>query len=176
MSEPRQMTAEDAAMVAAFLERLPEGDRTFFKEPVDVETVQRWLDDARNRRWVVCDDEVMQAMLALIPGVGWSDHVGELRLVVGAEHRGKGLGRRLARYGLTDALRLGLTKIIVEVVADKAGDIEMFTSIGFHPEALLTDQIKDTDGTCHDLVILAHAVADVASGIDVLGLDDAVAG
>ena len=69
---------------------------------------------------------------------------------------------------------MGFLKIVVEVVADKLGDIEMFTSIGFRPEALLADQIRDTDGELRDLVILAHYTEEVAASMDVLGVEDAM--
>jgi ribosomal protein S18 acetylase RimI-like enzyme len=174
MTELRLITAADAEMVYGFLNRLPEGDRTFFKEDTSADTVDKWTHDERNRRWILIDKGVPAAMVAIMPGVGWSSHVAELRLVVGSDFRRRGIGRRLARHGLTEAVRLGQLKIVVEVVADKDGDIEMFTSIGFRPEALLQNQIRDQNGELHDLVLLSHDVADVAASMDVLGLDEAV--
>jgi ribosomal protein S18 acetylase RimI-like enzyme len=109
-------------------------------------------------------------MLSLFPGALWSSHVAELRLVVGESYRRRGLGRRLARYGLTEAMRLGLRKIMVEVVADKQGDIAMFEGIGFQVEALLRDQICDRDGVLRDLVLLSHDVETGASAMEVLGM------
>jgi ribosomal protein S18 acetylase RimI-like enzyme len=95
-------------------------------------------------------------------------------MVVGSDYRRRGIGRRLARHGLTEAVRLGQLKIVVEVVADKEGDIEMFTSIGFRPEALLQNQIRDHSGELRDLVLLSHDVEDVSASMDMLGLDEAV--
>lgn len=170
-----RLTPEHAERAAAFLRDLPEGDLTFFKEDIDDETVSRWTTDERVPRWlVVGEDGAPQAMLAIVPGASWSSHVGELRLVVGADFRRRGLGRRLARYGLAEAVRLGLRKIVVEVVADKEGDIAMFTSIGFDPEALLRDHICDRQGNLHDLVVLSHEVEARSASLDVLGLDGEV--
>lgn len=164
-----------ADAVSRFLALLPDGDLTFLKEAIDDATVAHWMVDAHARRWVaVGDDGDVQAILTLVPGALWSAHVGELRLVVGEAYRGRGLGRRLARYGLADAVRLGLQKIVVEVVADKEADIAMFESIGFQPEALLRDQIRDRLGTLHDLVLLSHEVDAGASALDVLGLGSEV--
>jgi ribosomal protein S18 acetylase RimI-like enzyme len=159
MTELRLITEADAAIVYEFLNSLPEGDRTFFKEDTSAETV---------------DNDTPQAMVAVMPGVGWSSHVAELRMVVGSDYRRRGIGRRLARHGLTEAVRLGQLKIVVEVVADKEGDIEMFTSIGFRPEALLQNQIRDHSGELRDLVLLSHDVEDVSASMDMLGLDEAV--
>ena len=172
LNDLRHLTAADADLATRFLQDLPEGDLTFIKEDVDAETVARWAADERVSRWVVLGEGEVQAMLSIVPGALWSSHVGELRLVVGERFRRRGLGRRLARYGLAEAVRLGLRKIIVEVVADKEGDIEMFTSIGFSPEALLKDHICDRKGELRDLVILSHDVGEVSSSMDVLGLDD----
>ena len=169
----RPLAPADVDAVMAFLDAMPEGDRTFFKEDDDRETVQRWSHDVHASRWILPGEAEIEAYLAVIPGVGWSRHVGELRLVVGAGHRRRGLGRALARRGLLEAVRTGLDKIVVEVVADKQGDIEMFASIGFQAEALLTNQIRDRTGQTRDLVILAHDVAAVRDSMEVLGIDEA---
>lgn len=174
MSELRKITQDDTEKVLAFLDALPEGDQTFWKEHTNPGSVERWIHDERIHRWILVEDGDLQAMLAIVPGVGWSSHVGELRLVVGPAYRRRGLGRRLARYGLTEAVRLGLLKIIVEVVADKEGDIEMFTSIGFRPEALLQRHIRDRKGELRDLVLLSHDVEEVSASMDMLGVDVAV--
>jgi ribosomal protein S18 acetylase RimI-like enzyme len=167
----REIGPDDALTVARFIQSLPEGDRTFLKEDIDDDTVQRWCNDPRVKHWIaVGEDGAIQAMVSITPGALWSSHVGELRLVVGHDYRRMGLGRRLARYGLAQAVRLGLSKIVVEVVADKEQDIAMFTSIGFDAEALLRDQIRDRDGDLRDLVLLAHDVNPRSAAMDVLGL------
>jgi ribosomal protein S18 acetylase RimI-like enzyme len=174
LSGLRQLGPDDADAMLAFLAGLPEGDRTFFKEDDDRETVERWCHDEHSERWIVTgEDGKVRAYLALIPGVGWSHHVGELRLVVGADSRRLGLGRALARRGLLEAVQRGLDKIVVEVVADKEGDLQMFASIGFEAEALLKNQIRDRTGETRDLVILAHDVGAVRDSMTVLGIDEA---
>jgi ribosomal protein S18 acetylase RimI-like enzyme len=176
LSGLRPLQPADADGLVGFVTSMPEGDRTFFKEQDDLETVQYWIRNERAASWIVQgEDGKIRAYLAVIPGVGWSSHVGELRLVVGADYRRMGLGRALARRGLLEAVRAGLSKIVVEVVADKEGDLEMFTTIGFEPEALLKNQIMDRQGETRDLVILAHDVESVRDSMHVLGIDEATA-
>ena len=38
-------------------------------------------------------------VVSVIPELGWSDHVGQLRLLVDPAHRGQGIGRRPLRPG-----------------------------------------------------------------------------
>ena len=103
--ELRRLTAEDAEPTTRFLQNLPEGDLTFLKEPADDDTVNRWIADDRTYQWIaVGEDGELQAMLSIFPGALWSSHVAELRLVVGEPFRRQGLGRRLARHGLAEAL------------------------------------------------------------------------
>jgi L-amino acid N-acyltransferase YncA len=167
------ITTADAPALARFLAAMPDGDRTFFKEDTDLAAVERLCADERGRRWLLMvEGDTAAAYLAVLPGVAWSSHVGELRLIVAPEHRRRGLGRALARRGLVEGVALGLDKIVVEVAAHKEGDLEMFTTIGFEPEALLKDHIRDRHGRTHDLVILSHDVDAVRASMEVAGLGD----
>jgi ribosomal protein S18 acetylase RimI-like enzyme len=172
----RPIAPGDAPLLAQLLASLPEGDRMFFKEDPDAEAVARWCRDTHASRWLLFGegDAEPRAYLAIVPGIGWSAHVGELRMVVGGRHRRRGLGRTLARFGLIAGLDLGLSKLTVDVVAEKEGDIEMFRSIGFTPEALLRNQIRDREGVLRDLVVLAHDIQEVADGLAMIGVADAL--
>ena len=108
--------------------------------------------------------------VAALPGRGWSSHVAELRLIVGAQHRGRGLGRTLARWGLVKALELGCTHVYVEVVAEQQALVTMFRGLGFQPEALLADFVRDGAGQPHDLMLLTHHAEDNWSALAGLGL------
>jgi ribosomal protein S18 acetylase RimI-like enzyme len=175
LTDLRPITEVGAELVVRFLEEMPEGDRTFFRDDTTLESVLRWTHDERTFHWLlVGPDGALQAYLALIPGVGWGAHVGELRLVVGSDYRRRGIGRALARRGLLEGIRLGLRKLTVEVVADKQGDIEMFSTIGFEPEALLKNQIMDRTGELRDLVVLAHDIDEVRDDLELIGVDDAL--
>jgi ribosomal protein S18 acetylase RimI-like enzyme len=173
LSEIRLLEPGDTAAVLAFFDRIPEGDQTFFKEPVDgAATVAAWLADDRSRRLIGLDDtgEVI-GYVAVIPGVGWSGHVAELRLVVDPKRRGQGLGRRLASAGLEAAVEAGLTKVVVEVVAEQVSTIALFQQLGFVAEALLEDHVRDASGRLTDLIVLSNRAADTWATLETVGLD-----
>ena len=110
MSEPRVLALAEAdpGEVTAFFRRVPEGDRTFFKEDVlDGTALAGWLRAGRGRRRVATTDGSVVGYVAVLPFLGWSSHVGEVRLVVDAQARGAGVGRTLAPTALLGALELG---------------------------------------------------------------------
>ena len=166
----------DAEAAQAFFRRIPEGEVTFIKEDVlDPETVSGWSRDERGRRFLAFDEDgEVVGYVAVIPGIGWSSHVGELRLLVDPTQRRRGVGRHLARRALSDALELGLTKIVVEVVAEQSAPIAMFQGLGFEGEGLLRDHVRDRTGRLRDLVILSHLVADTSALMATAGIEDAL--
>jgi ribosomal protein S18 acetylase RimI-like enzyme len=173
--EIRPIEPRDAKSLRSFFDRIPEGDRTFFKEDVtDPQIVPNWMHDTRGRRAAAVDGNDIVGAVAVIPGLGWSSHVGELRLVVDPARRRHGIGKQLARRGLMDAVRLGLRKIVVEVVADQTPAVSMFQAIGFSAEALLRDYVCDRAGELRDLILLAHSVEDRSAEMATLGIDEAV--
>jgi ribosomal protein S18 acetylase RimI-like enzyme len=164
-----------------FFASLPEGDLTFIKEEVtDPDTVRSWAaGPASGGRWVAVDDDEsdgdtpeVTGYVAVRPLPGWSDHVGEVRLVVAPSSRGTGLGRELARRALVEAVGSGLTKLVVEIVAEQGAALALFTDLGFTGEALLTDHIRDRSGQLRDLMVLAHHVRDTWAGMDAVGVAD----
>ena len=159
-----------------FFADLPEGDLTFIREEVtDPDTIRSWASGpGSGGRWVAVDDgsDEVTGYVAVRPLPGWSDHVGEVRLVVAPLSRGSGLGRQLARHALVEAVRAGLTKLVVEVVAEQGAALALFTELGFTGEALLTDHIRDRNGDLRDLMVLAHHVGNTWAGMDAVGVED----
>lgn len=172
MSAVRQLTGGDEPALAAFLDALPPGDRTFIKEEVtDPAVPHAWVEDRATFRAVAVADDAIVGLVAVSPGVGWSSHVGELRLVVHPARRRRGIGTDLAQEAVLAAVRMGLRKLVVEVVAEQQAAAAMFLSLGFEAEALLRDQIRDRAGELRDVLVLAHRFEDDWSGLATLGLD-----
>jgi L-amino acid N-acyltransferase YncA len=158
----------------AFFGSLPEGDRTFIKEEVtDPDTVRSWADDTSpGGRWVAVVGDEVTGYVAVRPLPGWSDHVGEVRLVVSPSRRGSGLGRELARRAVVEGVSAGLSKLVVEIVAEQGAALALFTDLGFSGEALLRDHIRDRSGELRDLMVLAHHVSETWAGMDTVGIAD----
>lgn len=159
----REPAADDAERLRAFFARVPDEDRGFIDDLEDPAVQRRWLESHRGVRLAALTEEgEFAALSAAWPGHGRSRHVGLLRLIVDPAHRRRGVGQTLARRTLAVALRRGLTKLTVEVVAEQQGTIDMFLGLGFQPEALLRDQLRDSDGALHDVVLLAHLADEAA--------------
>jgi ribosomal protein S18 acetylase RimI-like enzyme len=172
MMEIKPLEPADREALERFLARVPEGDRTFFKEDVEApEVVDAWTRPGPARALAVEDGDVV-GYVAVVPLHGWSSHVGEVRVIVDPEHRGRGIGRALARRAVMEAVELDLSKMVVEVVADQEPTIAMFRSLGFDPEALLTDHVRDQSGSLRDLMVLAHSVEEQWSSMVVAGIAD----
>jgi ribosomal protein S18 acetylase RimI-like enzyme len=172
----RAVETSDAAALKDFFARIPEGDRTFFKEDMLAPgAATAWAAGPRGRRLVATtDDATVVGCVGVIPGVEWSSHVAEIRLVVDPGRRRQGIGRGLARQGLLAAIDLGMKKIVVEVVADQAPAVAMFQALGFQPEALLRDHVCDRAGHLRDLMVLSHLVDDRWAELASAGIADAV--
>jgi RimJ/RimL family protein N-acetyltransferase len=168
--EIKPLETADGAALEEFLRRIPEGDRTFFKEAVeDPAVVASWAGDGA-WRWVVLEDGTVVGYVAVVQLHGWSRHVGEIRLIVDPEHRGEGVGTALAQRAILAAFHGGLSKLVVEVLARQEFTIEMFRALGFDPEALLKGHVRDRDEDLHDLMILSHTANEAAAGLAAAGL------
>jgi L-amino acid N-acyltransferase YncA len=172
--EVRALAVGDAPAFARFVAGIPPGERRFLKEDLpeleaDVAPfLQR--DDASRMVAMAADGEVV-GLAGAFPGAGWSSHVAELRVLVASSYRQRGAGRTLAQAGLIEALKLRCSHVFVEVIAEQEALIVMFQSLGFEPEALLGDFVRDGEGRFRDLMLLTHRVADHAATAAVLGLD-----
>lgn len=163
------------APLGRFFAALPPVDLTFIKEDVhSPATLAGWLSEGPGVRFVALEEGDLVGYLAVVPLTGWSAHVGEVRLVVHPDRRGRGIGRALAREALVQAVEMGLCKVIVEVVAAQESTVGMFRALGWQGEALLTDHIRDRDGQFQDLLVLAYRVEEEWTALEVTGVAESL--
>ncbi len=173
MMEIRRIEPGDEAAIERFLDAIPEADRTFLKEDVaDPHVVAAWVRPGDARSLALDEHGEVVGYVAVIPLHGWSRHVGEVRIVVDPDNRGRGVGRELAHHAVLEALELDLSKLVVEVIADQEALILMFRGLGFEPEALLIDHVRDRSGGLRDLLVLAHSVEQQWAAMATSGIVD----
>ena len=175
------MTAADRDALVAFVATLPPHDLLFLPRdighPKVVEAWIRALDSGELTSLVARDGAAMVGCTAIFTDeLSWSRHVGELRVLVAPDWRGRGLGRTLIQECFAQALELGLRKLVAQMTVDQRSAIALFEELGFRAEALLGKHVADREGTLHDLVLLGHDVEAVRSRMQAFGLPDAVGG
>ena len=167
--EVRPLRPSDEPGLARFRDAIPEGERRFFKQdPGSLDQLP-----LSRGRWLVAIDGAEARGASPPPcraAAGHLERPRELAIVVAPSHRGRGLGRELARRALREAFELGCTHAYVEVVAAQEALVAMFQDLGFAPEALLADFVRDADGVQHDLMVLTHRVSDSWARMDLLGV------
>ena len=176
----RLMDAGDGDAILAFARGLPEHDLLFLRrditQPDQVEIWVQRIEAGMTTSLLLLDEDGAIAGYATVDrnDLPWSQHVAELRVLVGPQLRGLGVGRLLTEEAFRIALGMGVDKVIGQMTVDQDTAIAVFRSLGFQPEALLRDHVKDREGEKHDLVILSHDVDAAQRTMAAVGVLDAV--
>ncbi len=163
----RPMTYDDADALHRFFTGIPEADLLFLRRDVtDREVIESWaLDVAAGHTTTLLAERngaVVGEASIHRSRVPWTAHVGEIRVVVDAEHRKLGLGTALVQAIFLEALDRGIEKVLAEMTPDQKGAINVFQKLGFRVEGLLREQVRDRRGAKHDVVVMAHDVQEAA--------------
>jgi RimJ/RimL family protein N-acetyltransferase len=177
--EFRLMARADEAAVLAFAKALPTHDLLFLPRNISQPKVlSAWISEIEagdiTSVLALRDGAVVGCGTLVKDSRSWSPHVGEIRMVVSLDMRGKGVGRALSQETFALALGSGLEKLSVQMTVDQRAAIALFESLGFKAEALLRDHVRDVDGRKHDIVVLGHNVAQVQAQMEAYGLPGAV--
>ena len=191
---PRQLTLTDGSDLTlrllhridieaflAFTQSLSDHDLLFLRTDItDAGIVADWLDNIEAGRIVTIVAEGGGRIFGYgslhLSNTPWSQHVGELRVLISDTMRGKGLGRALTDAIFAQALDRGIEKMVAQMTIDQKGAIATFEELGFKAEALLRDHVKDRTGEKHDLLVYSHDVREFQSQLDAYGVSDAASG
>jgi RimJ/RimL family protein N-acetyltransferase len=171
----RYMTPDDADAVLDFARELPPHDLLFMRRNISQpKVVAAWIKEAvagsLTTLLAIRDGTIVGCIAIVRDELSWSPHVGELRLVVAYEMRGKGLGRALTRESFAVALGLGLEKLMAFMTVDQRGAIAVFEGLGFQAEAVLREHVKDLKNVKHDVAVLSYDVARHFGRMQALGV------
>jgi L-amino acid N-acyltransferase YncA len=155
----RPLLKGDEAALAAYFRSLPPEDRLCLKDDVtDPKVIENWVYELNYDNLLPLialhnSDIVGDATLHFSP-IGWTRHMGEVRLTTSTQYRVRGLGTILIQHLIDIATRLGLEQLSAEIppVLDKA--FYLFEKLGFKDMAHLAGFVKDLEGAESDLVLM----------------------
>lgn len=161
----RALERDDADRLLAFTRELREEDllflRTDITDPLVVADWVRSVEDGRTRTVLAVADGCVVGYASLhVSDILWTRHIGELRLLVARDHRGRGVGRELARRSFRTASSDGLQKVVAQMMATQREAQSLLHHLGFIPEAMLRDWVIDRNGATHDLIVMSREVED----------------
>jgi len=157
----RPMGKDDESALLSFFLGIPENERWFLKEDVtSPRTIHNWVQNLDYKRALpllaLADDGRIAADAALVRRRGGSrSHVAEVRIVVGQEFRGRGLGVLLVRELCDIANDAGLDRVLAEMAVGSEDEaIQAFEWTGFYKLATLEGMARDQQGSPHDVVVM----------------------
>lgn len=159
----RLMNRGDLENALKFARELPEEDLMFLTVDItDPEAMEPYVRGIEQDRAVTVLAEAGGSFIGYgsltFNQMHWTRHLGEIRLLVGRDWRGKGLGRLLAGEVFQLAQEKGLQKIVARMAVGQQGARQVFERLGFVPEALLADFVMDRNGRTHDLFVMTYDV------------------
>jgi len=160
----RLMASADREAFLDFMRAQEEDDLFFLLVDVtDPEGLAHWMHDLENGQNITVlaehDGNVIGYGSLHHAQTRWTRHLGEIRLLVGPEGRGHGLGQLLGHEVFRIAHDLKLQRILVRVASEQKAARRLFERLGFHVEALLADCVIDRQGCTEDLVLMSYDVA-----------------
>jgi L-amino acid N-acyltransferase YncA len=156
----RPIDEADRTALLAFGRALPHADLLHLEDDfTNPEIITRLVNArfAENWRQLVAsiDDRIIgYSVVRRQPG--WMKHVAGIGLVVGAGWRHLGLGTALAETICDAARDLHVEKLIVEMLEEQSAGRAIFEGLGFRVEGSFGCHVRDREGQCHNLIIMAH--------------------
>ncbi len=156
----RPLRPDDSAALHQFFLRVPEEDRFYLNNDVTApEVIAEFTGnismDVAIPLVAVSGDRIIADSTLHRSRRASRRHVGELRIVVDTEYRGRGLGARLIDELIQLGVDLGLERLAFELVDRREMPaIQAAKAAGFEQVAVLEGRVRDMYGIMQDLVIL----------------------
>ena len=156
----RPLQPDDSAALHRFFLRVPEEDRFYLNNDVTASEVIREFTgnismDVAIPLVAVSGDKIVADSTLHRSRRASRRHVGELRIVVDSEYRGRGLGARLIDELIQLGVDLGVGRLMLELVDRREMPaIQAAKAAGFEQVAVLEGRVRDMYGIMQDLVIL----------------------
>jgi len=155
----REMREDDIDRSLAFFQALPKEDVAYLRRDVtNREIVERRIqaiESGRIMRLVaIVEDQIVADGSLELEAQGWEEHIAEIRLIVARPLQRKGLGTLMARELFVLAASKKIEEVVVKIMGAQVGVQNIFKRLGFHPEAVLHDYVKDISGTKQDLIVM----------------------
>ena len=156
----RPLRSDDEAALRQFFLRVPEEDRFYLNNDVTaLEVIKEFTGnislDVAIPLVAVSGDKIVADSTLHRSRRASRRHVGELRIVVDTEYRGRGLGARLIDELIQLGVDLGLERLVFELVDRREMPaIQAAKAAGFEEVAVLEGRVRDMYGIMQDLVIL----------------------
>jgi len=157
----RLMGAEDKELFKNFIRSLPREDNfhlmlDVFNDPA----IDDWMKGVASGHTISVialeKDQVIGYCNIHRSELPWIRHVGEIRMGVSRAFRGLGMGKALATEAFAIARECGLQKIWARMPASQEAAQNVFSSLHFRAEALLSDFVMNENGRTEDLVIMTY--------------------
>jgi RimJ/RimL family protein N-acetyltransferase len=160
----RPLRRDDEAALVKFFSALPPESTEFLKHDVrDPATVKRFVEHSDpDTIWAILaetkDGKIVGDATLHVARWGWRRHVGEVRGVVAAEYRHRGLATHLVHELVDQARVRNLKKLEAQILDSQLDAKRVFERLGFREEARLRQHALDLHGRLHDVLLLTNSV------------------
>ncbi len=168
--ELRLMSVRDEVQFLHFARALPLDDLLFEQRDITNEqVVQEWIRQVRRGQGLTVlayrDGKIAGEASLEHSQSTWTEHRGEIRIVIAPSQRGQGLGGVLAQEVFALAKELELELLTAQMIASQNTAQAVFRGLGFEPVAVLPAFAVDQRGQTHDLVVMMRDLSSEGSEV-----------
>lgn len=167
----------DAERLRRFFLGLPLEDRRYFRfdlsRPEVVEALIRQAEAGMAYRVIaLVEEEVVGHGALYFSHDGWQRHIGEIRVLVAPDYRGRWLGTHIIGQLFEEAEKRGVSRVVARMAEPETGARRIFERLGFIVDARLPDHVKDAEGNLHALIVMSCPLDEVSRAMRNFYRDD----